>query len=346
MRTRFLQFAFLLFVSLIFQGCMSTLFIPVLQPAQVTLPSNYEKFAVVHRHTASKDNNVRNVIEGILTGEGLEADKDAGLSCLGGLKESLVRTPRYTVVEPAGLDLRGTGTGNFPNPLEWSLVEKICNDNGADALIVLEVFDSNSGIVFSTSERKVKNKDGVETTVIDHHARLRMNVTSGWRIYDPVRKILADEFRGDHFLEFVGTGPNQLAATAAVINRREALRRTGFHAGSQYGYRIAPQWITVVREYYTKGSPNLRTAGRFAKVNNWNEAEEIWKRLSNSPVRRTARRSTYNMAIAREVQGDLEGAREWARKSFTHYNVRKGRRYAAVIQGRINDRNRLEMQMK
>jgi hypothetical protein len=333
-------------IPLLLQSCMATLSIPVLQPAQISLPQNYERLAVAHRHRAAKDNIVRNVVEGILTGEGLEADKEAGIDCLSGLKDALLKTPRYNVVEPPGLDLKGTGTGIFPSPLAWEEIERICKANNADALIVLEVFDSNSGISFSSSERKVKNKEGVDSVVIDHHARLRMTVTAGWRIYDYQQRFIVDEFRGDNWLEFTGTGPSPESAVLKLLGRREALRRTGFHAGMQYGYRIAPQWIRVSREYYTRGSESLKRAGRMAKSGNWQEAAVIWERFSSSNNKKIGFRSAYNMAIACEVKGDLEGALKWARKSYQDWGNKKALRYSRILQNRIQSQERVDQQMR
>jgi hypothetical protein len=346
MKTSSIALILIALSSVLLQSCMTNMSIPILKPAQITLPSNFEKIAVTHRHRPNKENQVRNIVEGILTGEGLEADLEAGISALNGLKDALLKTPRYVVVEPPGLDLRGTGTSVFPAPLAWDFVERVCKDNNADALLVLEVFDSNSAISYTTAERKVKNKEGVESTVIDHVVRMRTTVNSGWRIYDYRARTIADEFKGNNWLDFTASGPTPEAALLQLLNRREALRRTGFHAGSQYGYRIAPQWIRVTREYYTKGSPSLKRAGRLAKTGDWKGAGEIWEKYSASVNKKIGMRSMYNAAIAKEVNGDLDEALIWARKCYTQWGKRKALAYSNVLRARIIDRDRLEQQMK
>jgi hypothetical protein len=330
----------------IMNGCMSTLTLPVLQPAQINLPGYYEKLAIVHRHRASKENTALNILEGVLTGESPLADREAGKYCLNGVKDALLKTPRYVVVEPPGLDLRGTGTGTFPPPLSWEEVENICINNGADALIVLEIFDSNSAISYTSKPVTVKNKEGVESTITEHYANMRMTVTSGWRIYDYKYKIMVDEFRGDNWMNFSAKGTSPQHALAALIAKREAMNRTGFYAGSQYGFRIAPQWINVSREYYTKGSPNLKKAARMARTNNWQDASDIWRRMSVSPSKKTAKRSTYNMAVASEVLGDLDAALDWANKAYREFNSRPALRYSSVLRQRIRDNERVNEQMK
>ena len=337
---------FIIFLFIAVQGCQSTLHVPVLQPAEINLPAYYEKLAVVHRHSASKENKALNIIEGVFTGEGFQADKEGGVSCLSGLKDALLATPRYLLVEPAGLDLKGTGTGTFPTPIGWEEVEKICKANDADALIVLEVFDSNSGVSHSTIPKKVKNKEGIEITIIEHYAEMRMNITAGWRIYDYQNKIIVDEFKGETYLDFNGKGSSPEEAVSRLPIKREAIKRTGFQAGNSYGFRIAPQWVTVSRVYYNKGSEGLKRAARMARVNDWNGASLIWEELSKNPRKKIAKRSTYNMAIALEVLGDLEGAHEWAGKAYKLYGGQQALNYSYILNQRIKDRNKVNEQMK
>jgi hypothetical protein len=334
-------------VTALISGCRSTVRLNVLQPAQINLPQNYEKLAIVHRHRPTQENLLTSIVDGILSGGvGLLTDREAGKMCLSGLKESLLRTPRYTVVEPPGVDLKGTGTGVFPPPLAWDQVESICKANGADALIVLEIFDTKSLITWKTEEKKVKDKDGNESSYTEMVATLRMMVTSGWRIYDYERKLVVDEHRGENFLDFHGRGRTRDLALAALITGREAINRTSRHSGNMYGFRIAPQWTTVSREYFTKGSPVLRRAARMSRTGDWEGAAHLWERLSTSPTRKVARRATYNMAIAHEVRGNLDEAWRWANRSYVQYRVRKGRRYAQVLRWRIADQERLNQQMQ
>lgn len=332
--------------SVLLTGCMSNVYVQALQPAQISMPQHFQKIAVVERVKPTKQNQAVNIIEGVLTGEGLQADREGGVSCLSGLKTSLLKTPRYTVAEAAGVDLRGTGTGEFPPALTWEEVAKICEANGAEALVVLEAFDSNSGIKMGTRPRKVKSKEGVETTVTEHVANMRMTITSAWRVYDYKNKIIVDEFRGDDFLDFVGAGATPDQAMAALPMKREAIKRTGFHAGSSYGYRIAPQWVTLHREYYTKGSDALKKARRFVRLNDWKGAAEIWKTRVQSSNRKEAGRATYNMAVASEVLGNLEAAKEWAVKAYKEKGNKKGLAYSRQLERRIRDSKVLDEQMK
>ncbi|MDQ3190969.1 MAG: DUF6340 family protein [Bacteroidota bacterium] len=347
MKTSIMKLAGLVTILLVLQACTTGLRISVLQPADINMPTHIEKLAIVHRHKPSQENMLTSVLDGILSGGvGLLTDKEAGKNCLNGLKDALLKTPRYTITEPSGLDLRGTGTAVFASPLSWEQIEKICMENQADALIVLEVFDTKSTLSFNTETRQVKNSDGTTRDVIEQVANLRMMVTAGWRIYDYKNKRIVDEYRGDSFLDFGGRGTTQQLAIAALINGRDAVNRTAFNAGSVYGYRIAPQWVWVDRVYYTKGSEGLKTAGRKARTQDWAGARDLWLKLANSPKKKVAKRSTHNLAIAYEVFGQLEEALQWSQKSYTVYNNKNSLRHSQQLKSRIRANERLKIQME
>ena len=51
------------------------------------------------------------------------------------------------------------------------------------------------------------------------------------------------------------------------------------------------------------------------------------------------------MAIASEVNGNLEVALEWAQTAWSKYGNKKARNYIQVIQQRQNDARKVEYQM-
>ena len=53
--------------------------------------------------------------------------------------------------------------------------------------------------------------------------------------------------------------------------------------------------------------------------------------------RKAAGRAAYNMAVASEINGNLDLALEWAQKAWTDYGNKKARDYINVIKARKND---------
>ena len=323
---------------------MSSVTMSVMEPAQITVPSHIKHLIVVNRSLPDDDSKINNVVEGIITGEGLFVDRQASENCVSGVISHIVTTDRFTAVFPTELDYRGTGTGAWPDPFHWSTVQRLCAKYKADALLALEVFDSNSGQKMSARD-VTRTIDGRRVTVKEFVATMDIGIKAGWRIYDPKNKVIIDQnIYWDH-MTFDGVGKSEDEADANLPRKRFAVRDAGTFAGQQYGMRISPSWIRVARSYYKKGNDAFKDAKYKVRANAWEEAAKIWQKYVNDPDPKIAGYATYNMALACEVQGDLEGALQWAKKSYKdHYN-KKARSYIYILERRIANERKLKEQM-
>lgn len=330
----------------ILAGCSAGTTIQVLKPADITLPGEITKFTLVNRTKPNKKNQVWNVVEGILTGEGVFADREGADQCLSGLMQIMQGNVRYNITQ-ASVEFKGSGTEEFAPPLTWPEVETLCRQNSSEALIVLESFDSDSRVTMSTREVKVKNAEGVEVPTIEHIATGRMEVKTGWRIYFPGDKRIVDLHRGFDYLTFEGRGVNPEMAMRQLPNKRDCIRRTGFHAGQQYGYRISPQWINVYRKFFTRGNDNMKLAGKKVKhINDWKNAMEIWKKEALNTDTKIAWHACYNMAVGCEREGNLQAALEWANKAYNIGHKGDAAQLVNALNYRIAEQRRLDEQMK
>jgi Family of unknown function (DUF6340) len=322
----------------------------VLKPADIMLPAHFQKFVLADRTRPGKGNGQQalNILEGLLTGEGLFQDKWASEDCLEGLRQVLTQTPRYTVTI-AALDtaLKGTGRQQVLPPLDWKTVARIIGTDTTTALVVLEAFDSNTDIAYDLVPTQQRQSDGTTITVNQHRARGRVNVITTWRIYDIKNKTISDQFTQTSNQVFEGQGQTQQDALGRLPARYEMSRRAGIVAGSQYGHRISPQFVWVGREYYrkAKGTPEMKAAGRLARFQNWQGASDIWNKLASNPDPKVARRASFNMALIAEQSGDLDLALQWANRS-AQMGDRRAPRYVQTLQQRKWEQQRLEEQMK
>jgi hypothetical protein len=373
---------FILIVS-VFASCTTSIRLQVLKPADITLPQDIQKFTLVNRTKPSKNNQAWNIIEGVITGEGVFADREGADNCLSGLMSIMQQTPRYTINQ-ASMEFLGTGTDAFAVPLNWAEVENLCKQNNSEALIVLEAFDSDSRITHDSKPIQVKgpsfkcwdtnkngkndseedvNKDGkwnsldcpngdkpIEGSTItttEYYAHARMEVKSGWRIYFPKEKRIVDENRFSDFMTFDGKGETPEKATRTLPNKRNCIKRTGYHAGTVYGYRISPQWIYVSRYFYTRGNDNMKIAGKKARqINDWKGAIEIWKKEALNANPKIAWKANYNMALASEREGSLDIALEWAKKAYQINGKPATSSYVNILTSRIYEQQRADEQMK
>jgi len=339
---------FSILLSFIISGCKSSyVTLQVLQPSVITIPEDIQKVAIVNRTRPSEENKTRSIVEGVIQGQGIYADRDGAEDCLFGLRDALSHTGRYSaVIQPTGIDLRGTGTGVFPALLPWDQVQKICTDNSADILIVLEVFDSESRIDPSKGpDITTNNREGRPIIVPTFNANLFTRVTSGWRIYDPKYKRIIDEYKTEnHTNALAKEAPTPEQAIAKLPLKRDAVKQLGMAEGGRYSTRISPTWINVTRTYYTDDNDEFKKATRMARANDWKGAAEIWKKQTTSADKKIAGRACYNMGVASEVLGNLDAALQWANKSYEEFSNKAALQYTRQLNQRIDDRNRLNQQ--
>ena len=328
---------------------MTSTSVQVLQPAAFALPDYIETIATVNRTRPA--NKVGNVIEGIFSGETIGQDKSGARRTHEGLTDALTRTPRFNV-KYTGIEMVGKGSYAFPAPLRWRTVDSICDQFGANALAVVEKFDSNTGYNTNTSNRESKDKDGNVTKWVEYKTTMRTTVKLGWRLYDPKSRTLLDEFEVRETLDWQGDGRSESQAKSNLPHQIEAVNSVSYAAGQSYGMRIAPTWIRVSRSYYSKakGSDQLESdmkeAARLARVDRWDDAALIWTQIAagkNNP--KAAGRAAYNLALASEWKGHLELATDWASRSYTDFGNKKARSYMSLLQRRLNEQERLAEQM-
>ncbi len=111
------------------------------RPSLVDVPAHIKTIAIIDRSVLPKTS--RNIIEEGLTGELFGEDKIASQYALDGLIELLQNSGRFTVVRTGKTIQKEGGVNDFPVPMSWGEIEKICTEYKTDAVISLELFDSD-----------------------------------------------------------------------------------------------------------------------------------------------------------------------------------------------------------
>ncbi len=319
----------------------------VLKPAELTFPQHIAKLALLDRSKPAK--GWANVLEGILSGEEIGQDKRSREEAMSGLTNALTRTPRFQVRQ-TGIEMTGTSTGmTMPQPLPWPLVERICGDHSSDALVAIESFDTDATVNTSKSESKTKDKDGKEVVTVTWTARLRQTVHMGWRVYDPKTKTLVDEFTTNDDAERSATGNTEQAARTNLPSQTTVSRDIAQLGGQHYGSRIAPVYQQVQREFYKSAKDfkdEMKRASRMAESGDWANAERIWQKIATNKNSKAAPRAAHNLAVAAEVQGNVEEALKRAQSAYAQYGKSREKTYAQTLQNRLNDDRRAAEQMK
>lgn len=110
----------IILLTLFFASCKTkSLQVQVLIPAQINVPQDINTIGLLNHSLPSKQDRWSNVLEGFLTGESIFADKEASYATLNGCANKLNNSPRFKSTVLTNEDYRGTGTKQFPLPLEW-----------------------------------------------------------------------------------------------------------------------------------------------------------------------------------------------------------------------------------
>jgi hypothetical protein len=325
----------LLLAGTVLVSCKTNeLYLNVVEPAPVTIPSDVQKVGIINRYLPTDESKVIDAIDRTLSLEGKNLDKDGAMESITGLKDELLANQRFTEVKTIDeIKFKTPKLTVFPAPLTWENVDMICKEESVDALFALEKYDTDTRINYSTSKREVKTPLG-NIPAVEHHADMETIVKTGWRIYYPAGKSILDEYIYNESIHFSGSGINPLVAAAALIGRKDAVNQVSNKAGHGYAIRILPYQIRVTREYYVKGTDNFKVAKRRAQMGKWNEAGELWEKETGNPKSKVAGRACYNMAIINEINGDLDAALKWAQKSYEDYNNKLALHYTRILENR------------
>ena len=314
-------------VALAATGCSKYGYVSLSYPIEpeVYLPDSVHSIAIVNRSLTKEDAKDAKVFEAIVSTE-IGSDYLASDACVKGVYDAIVYLPETELVIPAELRMHGTGTQEVPDLLDWDQVEKICLKEGADVLLVLETFDSNTDLLAKATTEQITSIITTGKPKATPPSQVRMNVAAYWRLYDPGTQRIVDQYQHNSYMTFNTNGG---------VPPPDALPRTAYDAGRAYIDRYLPGSYRVKRELYKRTSGpakhQFKAGYRRTEVANWDGAIEIWGTLTDDPKRKTAGRACLNVAVANEVLGHTEPALDWAQRSYELYNDKLGRDYSKIL---------------
>jgi len=326
-------------------SCSSTnlMSLSVMEPAPVSMPSNIKTVAVVNRIQASQATQGIDAVHKAISLETNDLQKAGAQASMHGLSDELLKNNRFTDVKPLNLDLRSYGAGIFPSAMQWDSVDKICRESNVDAIFSLELFDTESKINYGVTPANI-NVGIANLPAVEHHVNMTTLVKTGWRIYDPSSRTILDEYVLSRDFSSSASGINPVVAASALNGRIEAVKDVSTQAGQAYAARILPYWIRVSRDYFVGGNDNFKMAQRKAQAGDWNGAGVIWQQETGNTDGKLAGRACYNMAIISEINGNLDGAIQWAQKSYEDYKIRLALDYLNVLNYRKRQNDLLKSQ--
>jgi hypothetical protein len=320
--------------SVLLFSCASTnmMSLSVQQPAPVSIPPDVKTAGVIDRTRVLNENKIIDALHNVISLETDDLKKAGAQASVSGLTDELRKNEHFTNVKTLDAeDMRTFGVGVLPSPLSWDSVDRICRENNTDVLFSLELFDTESKVSYASNN---VNTGIGNLSALEHYVNMTTQVKTGWRIYDPASRTILDEYLLSRDMVLSGKGINPVTAASSLLGKKEAVKNVSLKNGQAYAWRIIPNWIRVSREYFVRGNDNFKIAQRKAQSGNWDDAGRIWLEQTKSPDRTVAGRACYNMAISREINGDLDGAIRWAQKAYEDYRIRLALNYVHLLRNR------------
>jgi hypothetical protein len=132
--------------------------------------------------------------------------------------------------------------------------------------------------------------------------------------------------------------------------REDAIQKAAEISAVQFAGFLIPHWIEVQRMVYRSGNVDLKKADALAAEGKWLEAAEIWRKHVESPNKKIAAKSKFNMALACEILGQLDAAVDWAVQSYLVFGQKNpvheqnSLQYINILNQRKLDVKRIEYQ--
>ncbi|MFC2112131.1 DUF6340 family protein [Bacteroidota bacterium] len=299
----------------------------VMVPATVSFPEHIKSVAMIDRTIT--DNTVMNAIEGGLTGEMVGEDKLATQILMDGVHSIMDNSATLNFIRtPEVLEGASSVSSAFPSALDWETIESLCLKYKVDAIMAIEIFDSDFIIVPKVSQT--------------------VSVNAGIRMYDPAEQNIIDQYVFSHQMAVGGSVSTIEAAIGSMINKIAAIKEVSYDAGIIYGKRISPSWYRVSREYYRKPKKdhNLAEGARMMEVNDWESAKtSLLLAAETGKKRKIKGRAAHNLAVVHEIEGNLAEAKSWAQVAWGKYRNKDSKNYVYDLNRRINEAQILEQQL-
>ncbi len=312
----------------VFSACSTErIYISVLQPAEVSVPSTIQKVSLFpgggFPSPVGKYDSIQHVK---LIGDCNYNKVKRGY--MEGVYEIISQSPRFKKVV-----LSDTVYEKFLTEGTISLkqLQEICDHDSTDTILLL---------------KKAITQDVLSYFTEDDYCSLHYQLITStkWCFYQPSSKLSSED------LLFTDVNDYEQEITCEHLSPLRNVEGMLYDActqtGKRFGEKICPSWSDGIQRIIFSGpGKSLKKACFLATHNQWNQAAAIWNDLSDSPNRNRSAHASYNMALAWERDDDLNQALEWAGYADSLKSTKSTKAYIIILDQRIRLKAELDNQM-
>ncbi|MBP6978801.1 MAG: DUF6340 family protein [Bacteroidales bacterium] len=322
---------------LILVGCTTLRYVEIeeLVPADITLPPGIQVIGIVNPHFQNGIDTTLSATTADYLDENNLSSTDVMNAVLNGFRDVMDYSPRFFY-----MDIRNDGeipndTSDYIGLSGWEKIRQVSHDSVLDALVMVRLLDIVDNLYMTVEED------------IDLELAGTIEVTGTWKLLDPVEMDVLDNFTSTFSSNTLSQTDYLELLFSMRSSRRRAVLDACYVSGQEYAFRITPLWQTTGRKYYTWPGDVSKQAKEFVSQEDWLSAARIWKSATSDSKRSISAMACFNMALACEIEDNLEMSLYWAKRSDTLQPYRIATQdYIQLLDQRIKDRAKLDLQME
>ncbi|MCF6332155.1 MAG: DUF6340 family protein [Draconibacterium sp.] len=338
-----INYAVIILLIVFSTSCISTktLTIEIPRQSKKELPSSIQSLTLVNRTVDDKFTNLdSDSLQQIFYNKNFNTDTvindiQASDTTIKALGELLFESGRYDFVIPKKRFLNFERNSFLNVEMPWKEVRELCETYNTDAVLSLDHFKMRVATDYEKTSLYDPRNDGFATA---SYAKMKIYYEALFRVYDPVQeKVLTREFLRDTLV-----WEDMDYSTRALFDRftpvKTALSEAGIAIALDFAEEISTVWHEERRNYFPSGDSNLKQAAKFVTNGNWETAMALWNDTAEKTKSKALKsKAELNIAIAYELQGDLNKAISEALKSYNTMYRLVTYNYLEILKGRKNE---------
>lgn len=337
---KFIKYLTLLFISGIFLISCKTNFVSMkienYQPAKEELPNDIQSLTLMNRSMTNQFSDFRvDSLQNYFYRNNYQLSKiildsaacDTTLKALAAL---MFESGRYDVVIPVERNIkRNLPFYKVPDTLSEQKVDSICKEFNTDGLMVLDRFSTKVMADYSAEKER---QYGAEPT-ISYYATLDLNYYAHFRIYKAGQDGVVKTIEINDTIYWENGDFTEQRLFSKMPSIKQALISAGIKVALDVDDRISPDWIKDERGYFIFNR-NDDKGQKLMQEDSVSEAQQYWTELAQSKNKRIRSKAEFNLALASELNGDLDSAVKWGLKSYYSYYRHQTEAYLKKLQAR------------
>jgi len=329
------------FIGLISCTSTKTLTIEIPQKGKKELPANIQSLTLVSRTVNNSYTDLdSDSLQRIFYKQNFKLDtiiKDiqAVDTTLRALGELLFESGRYDFVIPENRFLEFKKNSFLTTEMPVEQVSEICETYNTDAVLALDHFKTQ---VITTYDKDSFFDQLVNGFSSYSYAEMVIIYEALFRVYEPNEgKVLLREFMRDTIIwEDASRTTRELFRDFTPV--KSALSEAGIATALDFSDVISTSWRENRRIYFFKGDPELKHGAQLVENGEWESALMLWKDIANKSKSKSVRsKAEFNIAVAYELQGNLNESINWAVKSYNSMYRPATYNYLEILKRRKNN---------